>query len=258
MLLVLGAFGGLGTLFAILSPPAGTTQAENHAAHALTEHLARVWLTWEPGETTEQRKSKLSPYWPNIDFNDWAPPEKGQSVRELLFWKTASGGGIVLDTYLAFVEQRQEEVKTEKKLLINVPVIETGDGYAPLNVPTILPAPEIPGMPVPSGTLATEEVAEVAKPFVETFIRAYIEKEKPADIAAMLAPGAAIRPLGGYVAVDSIKSIAVYDAGGGTYQARVEVLVRDRDTNVKIPAHFRVDLVRDKEGRLAVTRVRDY
>jgi hypothetical protein len=138
------------------------------------------------------------------------------------------------------------ELDTARTLYLAVPIVREDAGeVAALGVPAIVAGPAGVGASVePPRPLAGPDAGAIAD-LSRRFVAAYLSATDPRDLAYLLAPGAAVTPLGGgleLLAVSSVKEIGP-DAG-----ARPKVVasarVREPMTGRVYPIAYRLEVVR--------------
>jgi len=258
ILLALGALGGIGTLTRFFAPVQAdvVVPQDDHEVSALALHAANVWLTWNKGETAEQRKKAVEKYWPDLDLQGWVPPAQGQTPRELYVRDISRpAGDFAVVSVEAWCEVSDGKTSQTRHLVLNVPVLRADTGYVITAPPTVVPPPALGQAPPPTSQSAPQEVVEVARPFVTDFLRTYLTSTNPTDLVNMVAPGVTIEPMGGFVQFREVARLDILDLGDGHYEAVAIVHILDPVTQAVLPCQYLVDFRKDKKGRLEVVKV---
>jgi hypothetical protein len=148
------------------------------------------------------------------------------------------------------------ELRDARVLYLAVPIVRDKAGeVAALGAPYPVAAPGRAGAeterPQP---LAGTEAAAIAE-LAEKFLPEYVSARESASLSYLLAPGAAVVPLGGAVVLDGITGVTQLGSGEGPSRTvLVAARLSDPQSGATYPVGYRLDVI-ESGGRWYVARI---
>lgn len=231
LLLIRGAIAGPSSQPS--ARPASFSNADQTSA-AFAVRFARTYLS-------DPSPSALDPFLAEgARIGTGRPPGGGKAVAQVEIAGTEQlGGGREILTVAC-------ELRDSRTLYLAAPIVRSKAGeVAALGAPSIVAAPGQPGAdPERPRALAGADAGAI-EALVEKFLSAYVETSEPSDLAYFVAPGAAVRPLGGGLDLAAISGVTQLGSGEGP---RREVLAAARLTDPAsgaiYPVVYRLELIR--------------
>lgn len=240
-LVALLLFRGLG---AVLSPPSQQPSPASAGAHgpldagssAFAVRFARAYFAdpsarslaaYFAGGTTSMRRT--------------APASAAQEVAQAEVARTRRlGRGRAMVTVAC-------ELLGGRVLYLAVPIARDDAGeVAALGAPSLVAAPEVAEVDAERSQPLSGADAGAIGELVGKFLAAYVSSANPADLSYLLAPGIAVRPLGGGFALRGAPRVSQLDDGVASRTVLAAVRVRDEANGVTYPLSYRLELVRRK------------
>ncbi|MGN6215957.1 MAG: conjugal transfer protein [Solirubrobacterales bacterium] len=149
------------------------------------------------------------------------------------------------------------ELRDARTLYLAVPIVRSGAGEV-----AALGAPSIVAVPGAAGVDSNEQPQAVAGPdagaiqgLVAKFLPTYLAAGDPGSLSYLLAPGAAIQPLGGAVGFRAITGVTQLGSGEGPVRSVLAAArVGDPASGAVYPVTYRLELIK-RSGRWYVEAV---
>lgn len=235
LLLVRGAGSVLGSPDAGGPPARAAGAAPDLAAGALAVRFARAYLAGSPPRAL----ASLAAEGAGVGRGP-ASAGRGALVAqaEVSAVEELGGGRSVLTVAC--------ELRDARTLFLAVPISRSRAGeVAVQGAPWLVAAPSTAGVaaerPRPLGGPEAGEIGELAG----RFLRAYVSARRPADLSYLLAPGAAVAPLGG--SLEPLSLAPATQLGNGAGRRRTVVAAgrfRDAVSGTAYRLAYRLELVR--------------
>lgn len=210
----------------------GKFALEQQMAISAATNFAREWMNWGGEESLEDRQVRLKPYVSQTVTNRVNPikaEQKGsqQKVISAEFISLSSKGTHEFTVRIRVVVQNPARAVWE----VEVPVwVQSGRGASVTAPPIIRPLQEAPIVPEisPTEAVASGDVKQRMKPFIESFLKAMCEGKNAESLFNYVSTGSKLTPLQGRIRMLSLDSFEV--TGVGPYNAKVAFTAQDAAT----------------------------
>jgi hypothetical protein len=215
--------------------PQPSAEAVDPASAAFAVHFARAYLA-------DPSAAALSPFLAEgVRVGSGSPPMAGGDVAQAEVSEIDElGDGRSILTVAA-------ELRDARTLYLAVPIVRSKAGEV-----AALGAPSIVADPGSAGVASDERPQTLAGPgagaigeLVERFLPEYVSAGEAGSLSYLLAPGVAVAPLGGSVALDGVIGVTQLGSGEGPRRTVLATArVSDPASGATYPLAYRLDVVK--------------
>lgn len=234
---------GLVLVRGVLAGPATSTPAPQRAAVSIDPKSAAFAVRFARTYLTDPSAAALAPFLAEgVRVGNGTPPgSDGAAVAqaEVSDSEELGGGRSVLTVAC--------DLRDARTLYLAVPIVRSKAGeVAVLGAPSIVAAPGVAGVgsderPQPLAGADAGAIAEL----VEKFLPEYLAASDGAALSYLLAPGAAVTPLGGALQLEGSVGVKQLGSGEGASRAVLAAAqVSDPASGALYPVVYRLELVK--------------
>lgn len=217
-------------------PPRQSTEGVDPASAAFAVRFARTYLT-------DPSAAALAPFLAEgVQVGNGHPPESGagEVAQAEVSGAEDLGGGRWVLTVAA-------ELRDARVLDLAVPIVREKAGEV-----AALGAPSIVAAPGSAGADSSERPQSLAGPdagaigeLVSKFLPEYVSASDAGSLSYLLAPGAAVAPLGGAVALEALTGVTQLGSGEGPSRVLIAAArVSDPASGAAYPVAYRLEVMK--------------
>ena len=247
---------GLGLLLVrgALAEPTASAPVPQRSAEVIDPESAAFAVRFARAYLTDPSATALSPFLAGgVQVGTGRPPQQaegGEVAQAEVSGAEELGDGRSVLTVAA-------ELRDARVLYLAVPIVRDQAGeVAALGAPSIVAAPDGAGAdsnerPQPLAGPASAAIGEL----VAKFLPEYVSAGEAGSLSYLLAPGAAVSPLGGAVALEGVTGITQLGSGEGPSRVVIAAArVSDPASGAAYPVAYRLEVVKVR-GRWYVAGV---
>ncbi|HEX8752836.1 MAG TPA: conjugal transfer protein [Solirubrobacterales bacterium] len=234
---------GLLLLRGVLAEPSATAPAPRQSTAALDPASAAFAVRFARTYLSDPSAAALAPFLAEgVRASGGTRPqsEAGAVAQAEVAGSEELGGGRSVLTVAA-------ELRDARVLYLAVPIVRDRAGeVAALGVPSIVAAPGRAGAvsterPQPLAGADAAAIGELA----DKFVPEYLADREASSLAYLLAPGAAVVPLGGVLTLDAVTGVTQLGSGEGPRRTVLaSARVGDPESGATYPVAYRLEVVK--------------